>query len=461
MKNKSISVAIAALSLLGASPAKALNLPIDELVGSAYQIMGNTQIPILAPSQIKTKEHRYWNVFKTNVGYGFGFGFTRDCNGAGACNWGSFSAEKGGQMPAFENNSSTTSERVTLARGKKALYRIDRAAYINASVYWQENGILYTAYIKNGRKEDLIAMANSAINFRRSNPTASVGFNAEIVDAPTNCRSKPELNASVEKVFQLGEVFVDRSKPKVDEKGNSWYRELYSGCWIPQSQFKFKQVSMENKSITVRGKLIGGGGGDDMRIIVQSPTGSDIEAYCTTQCGDWFVDHPNGSSLKESLKGRTVTLEYAAEPNGDRVAGSHADSPFFFVKSVDLAFLSEVSSPVPPKVKLDWAKFQAALKADDLKTLNTMVKFPLLSNDLCGVIKSAAAFADCYKTIFPNETKQCIAMSELSPGYGENKQIYYGISWNSGPGCNNFPIVYGFEFNGSRLLFTSVRYYPG
>jgi hypothetical protein len=459
MKNKSISVAIAALSLLGASPAKALNLPIDELVGSAYQIMGNTQIPILAPSQIKTKEHRYWNVFKTNVGYGFGFGFTRDCNGAGACNWGSFSAEKGGQMPAFENNSSTTSERVTLAKGKKALYRSDRAAYINASVYWQENGILYTAYIKNGRKEDLIAMANSAINFRRSEPTASVGFNAEIVDAPTNCRSKPELNASVEKVFQLGEVFVDRSKPKVDEKGNSWYRELYSGCWIPQSQFKFKQVSMENKSITVRGKLIGGGGGDDMRIIVQSPTGSDIEAYCTTQCGDWFVDHPNGSSLKESLKGRTVTLEYAAEPNGDRLAGPPADSLFFFVKSVDLAaepLQSKASDPVPPKVKLEWAKFQAALKADDLKTLNTMVKFPLLSDDIsCGNIKSAAAFADCYKTIFPDKTKQCLVMSQLS---GDNKQMRYGISWHRG--CD-YLILYEFEFNGSQLFLTSMSYYPG
>jgi len=337
MKNKSISVAIAALSLLCASPAQALNLPIGELVGSAYQIMGNTQIPILAPSQIETEEPRYWSVFRDDAGYGFTFGFTRECKGATPCNWGSFSARKGGQMPVFENNASTTSERVTLAKGKKALYRSDRSAYINASVSWQENGVLYTAYIKNGHKRNVMAMANSAINSRGSEPTASVGFNAEIVDAPTKCRSKPSLNASVKKVFQRGEVFVDREEPKVDEKGNSWYRELYSGCWISQSQFKFKQVSMENKLITVRGKLIGGGGVDDMRIIVQSETGPDIVAYCTTQCNSWFMDHPNGwSLLKESFKGKNVTVKYAVEPNGDRIAGPRADSLLFFVKSVDI-----------------------------------------------------------------------------------------------------------------------------
>ena len=337
MKNKSISVAIAALSLLCASPAQALNLPIGELVGSAYQIMGRTQIPILAPSQIETEQPRYWSVFRDGAGYGFTFGFTRECKGATPCNWGSFSARKGGQMPVFENNASTTSERVTLAKGKKALYRSDRSVYINASVSWQENGVLYTAYIKNGHKRNVMAMANSAINSRGSEPTASVGFNAEIVDTPTKCRSKPSLNASVKKVFQRGEVFVDREEPNVDEKGNSWYRELYSGCWISQSQFKFKQVSMENKLITVRGKLIGGGGVDDMRIIVQSETGPDIVAYCTTQCNSWFMDHPNGwSLLKESFKGKNVTVKYAVEPNGDRIAGPRADALLFFVKSVDI-----------------------------------------------------------------------------------------------------------------------------
>ena len=336
MQNKSIPVTIAALSLLFASPAQSLNLPIGELVGSAYQIMGNTQIPILAPSQIETEQHRYWSVFRDGAGYGFTFGFTRECKGATPCNWGSFSARKGGQMPAFENNSFTKSERVTLAKGKKALYRSDRSAYINASVSWQENGVLYMAYIKNGHKRNVMAMANSAINSRGSEPTASVGFNAEIINAPTKCRSQPSLNASVKKVFQRGEVFVDRTMPKVDEKGDSWYRELYSGCWISQSQFKFKQVLMENKSITVKGKLLGGGGGDDMRIIVQSETGPDIVAYCNTQCGDWFVNHPNGWSLKESFKGKNVTLEHAAEPNGDRVTGPRTDTLFFFVKSVEI-----------------------------------------------------------------------------------------------------------------------------
>ena len=94
---------------------------------------------------------------------------------------------------------------------------------------------------------------------------------------------------------------------------------------------------MENKSITVKGKLIGGGGGDTILIAVQSETGPNINAYCNTQCDSWFVNHPNGStSLKESLKGKNIILEYAAEPNGDRLPGARPGDLFFFVKSVEI-----------------------------------------------------------------------------------------------------------------------------
>ena len=94
---------------------------------------------------------------------------------------------------------------------------------------------------------------------------------------------------------------------------------------------------MENKSITVKGKLLGGSVGDTILIVVQSEAGPNIDAHCNTQCGDWFVHHPTGStSLKESLKGKNIILEYAAEPNGDRLPGVRPDTLFFFVKSVEI-----------------------------------------------------------------------------------------------------------------------------
>ncbi len=250
MKNKFISITIAVLSLCSiASPVKALNLSISELVEGAHEVMGGTygmggdsqgtRIPILAPSQLATDASLYWRVSKRDTGYEFTFGYTPTCNGATACNWGAFSAEKGGQMPDFENNSATTSESVTLSKGKKGLYRFYRSASYHAYVHWKESGVLYTAYIKNGRKDDVIAMANSAIDPRGSAQTSSV-FNAEIIDPPTNCRSNPGSDNSVQQVLQRGDVLIDRENSAVDIRGNIWYREKYLGCWIHQSQLQFK-----------------------------------------------------------------------------------------------------------------------------------------------------------------------------------------------------------------------------
>ncbi len=72
------------------------------------------------------------------------------------------------------------------------------------------------------------------------NPQVSNGFNAEIMDPPSNCRSNPSSNASIQKVLQLGDVLVDRSNVGKDSKGEIWYREQYLGCWIHNSQLQFK-----------------------------------------------------------------------------------------------------------------------------------------------------------------------------------------------------------------------------
>ena len=72
------------------------------------------------------------------------------------------------------------------------------------------------------------------------NPQVSNGFNAEIMDPPSNCRSNPSSNASIQKVLQLGDVLVDRSNVGKDSNGEIWYREQYLGCWIHNSQLQFK-----------------------------------------------------------------------------------------------------------------------------------------------------------------------------------------------------------------------------
>lgn len=53
-------------------------------------------------------------------------------------------------------------EEVTLAKGKKAQYRLFRGAYYTAFLSWNEKGVLHKVTIKNGSKEQMIQIANSA-----------------------------------------------------------------------------------------------------------------------------------------------------------------------------------------------------------------------------------------------------------------------------------------------------------
>ena len=66
------------------------------------------------------------------------------------------------------------------------------------------------------------------------------GFNAEINDPPTNCRSNPGSANSVQQVLPRGDVLVNRSNPQYDTGGGTWYKEQYLGCWIHESQIRFK-----------------------------------------------------------------------------------------------------------------------------------------------------------------------------------------------------------------------------
>jgi len=89
----------------------------------------------------------------------------------------------------------------------------------------------------------------------------------------------------------------------------------------------------------VKGKLVDGGGGDDMSVTILSEQGRKINAYCNTKCGDWFVAASDGEymTLNPKLKGKAVTATIATERNAGRVAGPGDDERFKFIKSITLA----------------------------------------------------------------------------------------------------------------------------
>lgn len=89
---------------------------------------------------------------------------------------------------------------------------------------------------------------------------------------------------------------------------------------------------------TVTGKLVDGGGTDDMQIVVQTESGQKVRAYCTTKCGDWF-DEERGTEahrLKNSFKGKSIVLDYSVESNRSRIAGPDDNERLPFVRKVQV-----------------------------------------------------------------------------------------------------------------------------
>ncbi|SEJ43867.1 hypothetical protein SAMN05216567_105422 [Variovorax sp. OK605] len=89
---------------------------------------------------------------------------------------------------------------------------------------------------------------------------------------------------------------------------------------------------------TLSGTLRGGGGTDDMHIVVQSATGERVTAYCDGHCGDWFDEDAasGGSTLKKKLVGRQVLLDHRREPNRDRIAGPGPEEQLDFARKIEL-----------------------------------------------------------------------------------------------------------------------------
>ena len=88
---------------------------------------------------------------------------------------------------------------------------------------------------------------------------------------------------------------------------------------------------------TYEGKIIDGGGIDDMQVTVQISSSKSISAYCNQQCGDWFVEDDDAIlHLRKSMVGRKVRVVVKREASAGRIAGPSDDEEFLFIKRLEL-----------------------------------------------------------------------------------------------------------------------------
>jgi len=151
---------LAALSIFSVAPRSLADVVVP-LNQALVQIEG-TQVPILIPSVVPNVSETYVRGRGTIEGYVLDFSFTPTCDGT-VCHYAWISAERDGKLLYSQINRGDTIASVQLAQGMQGQFINTCGAYCLAQVAWQSQGVLYRAGIKNGRKEVVIALANSAI----------------------------------------------------------------------------------------------------------------------------------------------------------------------------------------------------------------------------------------------------------------------------------------------------------
>ena len=88
---------------------------------------------------------------------------------------------------------------------------------------------------------------------------------------------------------------------------------------------------------SVTGKLVDGGGVDDMFVVVRAANGHEVHAYCLRKCGSWFraPDKDGVVALKPQFKGKKVVLQYVTRMNSDDAIAGEGNAPIEFVVKMD------------------------------------------------------------------------------------------------------------------------------
>lgn len=156
-----VKTAISLMSISVAFPALA-----DTRSNIIVKLQNNTNIPVKFPVNLPNTggEKIYLNWSADNNSYNVNFDYTSDCGGATACNMGSFSANRGAQIQSKSYYSEDEYQYIKLNNGYSAIFINTCGASCSALVEWKVNGVVYSVYLKNGTKEEIMKIANSVYN---------------------------------------------------------------------------------------------------------------------------------------------------------------------------------------------------------------------------------------------------------------------------------------------------------
>lgn len=150
----------------------------QDVINAYAEVRANAQIPVKLPSMVPLNApaasgvNTIWaRVRATPDEYMVSFDRAEDCTGVMECSFGSIQGTRltGNEPPPeqiFEHAVDPNNQKgpVTLANGIDGYFvPYEEGLYLPSTVMWEQNGVRYQAVLYMAAKEDVVAMANSAI----------------------------------------------------------------------------------------------------------------------------------------------------------------------------------------------------------------------------------------------------------------------------------------------------------
>ena len=149
--------------------------PLDKLVADKAhsrfpasdifrQIKGKTRVPVFLPSILPLSEIQQldFDVQAGSHGYIVAMYLGKGCR-AGACFFGIIEAKRNEPFSSPSQLPRDTYRSIELAGGMRGIYFNNCGAYCTAFVEWQRLGVLYRVTRKNGTQQEVVQIANSAL----------------------------------------------------------------------------------------------------------------------------------------------------------------------------------------------------------------------------------------------------------------------------------------------------------
>lgn len=128
------------------------------------QIKGKTRVPVFLPNILPLSDIQEldFDVQAGSHGYIVGMYLAKGCR-AGACYFGTIEAKRNEPFSPPSQLPGDTYRSIELAGGMRGIYFNICGAYCTAFVEWQRLGVLYRVTRKNGSQQEVVQIANSAL----------------------------------------------------------------------------------------------------------------------------------------------------------------------------------------------------------------------------------------------------------------------------------------------------------